>query len=66
MIGVVPQDPVLFRGTIAENIAYGAPDTPRAEIERAARAANCEFVWGMPHGFDTTSAQPSPASWPRC
>lgn len=62
IIGVVPQDPILFRGTIAENIAYGAPDTPREEIERAARAANCEFVWGMPQGFDTISACTLPTS----
>jgi ABC-type multidrug transport system fused ATPase/permease subunit len=62
VIGVVPQDPVLFRGTIAENIAYGAPNTPRAEIERAAAAANCEFVHAMPQGFDTPSTCFPPAA----
>lgn len=53
LIGVVPQDPILFNGTIASNIAIGNPSASRAEIEDAARLANCEFIWGMPHGFDT-------------
>lgn len=45
----------MFTGTVAENIAYGRPDVSREQIERAARDANCEFVWGMPDGFDTKS-----------
>jgi ABC-type multidrug transport system fused ATPase/permease subunit len=35
---------VLFSGTIAENIAYGAPQATRAEIVAAARKANCTFI----------------------
>jgi hypothetical protein len=52
---VCVEDPVLFSGTIASNIAYGSPDATRSEIEHAARQANCEFVWTMPDGFDTES-----------
>lgn len=66
IIGVVPQDPVLFSGTIAENIAFGNSDATREEIEEAAREANCEFIWGMPDGFDTLSKLPSSCimDWP--
>jgi len=43
-IGYVGQEPVLFSGTIAENIAYGRPSATKAEIVAAARQANCEFI----------------------
>lgn len=43
-IGVVAQEPVLFSGTIAENISYGRPDATRSEIVAAARKANCQFI----------------------
>ncbi|KAJ8297226.1 ATP-dependent permease MDL1, mitochondrial [Rhodotorula toruloides] len=52
-IAIVPQDPALFSATIAENIAYGRPDASRAEIEEAARLANCGFIDTLPRGFDT-------------
>lgn len=43
-IGYVGQEPVLFSGSIAENIAYGRPLASRAEIVAAARKANCNFI----------------------
>ena len=43
-IGYVGQEPVLFSGTIAENIAYGKPLATRSEIATAARRANCQFI----------------------
>lgn len=52
-IGVVSQEPVLFSGTIADNIAYGRPQATRQEITRAARRANCQFISDFPDGLDT-------------
>ncbi|HNT36807.1 MAG TPA: ABC transporter ATP-binding protein, partial [bacterium] len=53
-IGLVLQEPFLFRGTIGENIAYGKPDATREEIIRAAKAANAhEFIVKLPEGYDT-------------
>ncbi|OJJ44106.1 hypothetical protein ASPZODRAFT_102089 [Penicilliopsis zonata CBS 506.65] len=52
-IGIVSQEPVLFSGTIAENIAYGRPDATKAEIIAAARKANCQFISDFPDGLDT-------------
>lgn len=53
-IGIVPQDVVLFGGTVAENIAYGRLDATREEIIAAAKAANAhEFIMKMPDGYDT-------------
>jgi ATP-binding cassette subfamily B protein len=53
-IGMVLQDPFLFYGTIADNIAYGRPDATRAEIVAAARAAKAhDFIMRMPDGYDS-------------
>jgi subfamily B ATP-binding cassette protein MsbA len=53
-IGYVLQDTVLFRGTIAQNIAFGRPDATREEIIEAAKLANAdEFISRMPQGYDT-------------
>jgi len=52
--GFVLQDTVLFRGSVAENIAYGRPDATAAQIMQAATMANAdEFICRMPHGFET-------------
>ncbi|MBE6468488.1 MAG: ABC transporter ATP-binding protein [Coriobacteriaceae bacterium] len=52
--GMVLQDAWLFEGTIAENIAYGRPESTREEIEAAARAARVDFfVRTLPDGYDT-------------
>jgi ATP-binding cassette subfamily B protein len=53
-IGLVLQEPFLFFGTIAENIAYGKPDATRHEIMAAARAAHAhEFILRLPQGYDS-------------
>lgn len=53
-IGLVLQDPFLFYGTVAENIAYGRPSATRAEIVAAARAARAhEFILRLPDGYDS-------------
>ncbi len=53
-IGLVLQEPFLFFGTIADNIAYGKPDATRDEIIAAARAAHAhEFILRLPHGYDS-------------
>jgi ATP-binding cassette subfamily B protein len=53
-IGLVLQEPFLFFGTIAENIAYGKPHATRDEIIAAARAAHAhEFILRLPQGYDS-------------
>ena len=54
VIGVVPQDTVLFNDTVYYNIAYGRPEATRGEVEGAARAAKIhDFIAGLPDGYDT-------------
>jgi len=53
-MGVVPQEVILFGGTIAENIAYGKPGASDAEIREAARKANAlDFILSFPEGLQT-------------
>ena len=53
-IAIVPQEPILFHRTLAENIAYARPGAGMAEIERAARLANAHgFIEALPKGYHT-------------
>lgn len=53
-IGMVPQETILFNGTIRENIHYGRLDATEEEVEQAAKAANVhEFVQGFAKGYET-------------
>ena len=53
-IAIVPQEPILFHRTLAENIGYGRPGASAGEIERAARLANAhDFIARLPKGYET-------------
>ena len=53
-IGLVPQETLLFGGTVRENILYGKLDATEAELEEAAQKANAhEFITNMEKGYDT-------------
>ena len=53
-IGIVPQEPALFSGTVRENIAYGRPTATDEEVRTAASAAHAEeFIERLPNGLDT-------------
>lgn len=52
-VGLVQQDPFLFHGSIADNIAYGRPDASREDVIRAARIAHADaFIARLPDGYD--------------
>jgi len=53
-IGVVPQESILFSGSIRENLRYGRPTATDAEVEQAAKAAQIHaFIQSLPEGYDT-------------
>ncbi len=62
LFGMVLQDTWLFKGTVAENVAYGSPDASREDIERACACAYCDsFIRRLPQGYDTMISEDSTA-----
>ena len=53
-VGIVPQETVLFNGSVYDNILYGRLDATREEVEAAAKAANAhDFIMQLPDGYET-------------
>ncbi len=62
LFAMVLQDTWLFKGTVAENVAYGCPDASREEIVRACDSAYCDhFIRRLPFGYDTVISEDSTA-----
>ena len=62
LFAMVLQDTWLFKGTVAENVAYGSPGATREEIERACDCAYCDhFIRRLPQGYDTVISEDSTA-----
>jgi len=53
-MGIVPQDPFLFSGSLADNIRFGVPDADDASVRQAAKLANAhDFIVSLPDGYET-------------
>ena len=62
LFAMVLQDTWLFKGTVAENVAYGSPEASREDVERACDCAYCDhFIRRLPKGYDTVISEDSTA-----
>ena len=62
LFAMVLQDTWLFKGTVAENVAYGSPEATRKDVERACDFAYCDhFIRRLPQGYDTVISEDSTA-----